>query len=109
MDVVNDSIGLLVLFLEPVGEDRWLRPGERFRIRTDYRGDEPAFSVTYWVNDGDRAAGIENVTVWVENGGVDAEVSDVDGADVDCGHQRPEDIDRKWQANLEKAKSPEKR
>jgi hypothetical protein len=104
MDVCNDSGGLLVLWLEPLGEDRWLKPGERFRIRTDYGGDEPGFSVSYWVKDEDRATGIENVTVWVENGDAYAEVTDVDGAVVECGHQRPEEIDRKWRADLEKAK-----
>jgi hypothetical protein len=28
MDVHNDTAGWLVLWLEPFGEDRWLRPGE---------------------------------------------------------------------------------
>ncbi|MEV6604933.1 hypothetical protein [Kutzneria sp. NPDC051319] len=67
-EVQNDSDGWLVLWLEPLGEDRWLKPGERVRVCTDYRGEEMAFSVTYWVRNEDRAAGIENVSVWVENG-----------------------------------------
>lgn len=98
MDVHNDSGGWLVLWLEPLGEDRWLKPGDRFRIRTDYVGDDPAFSVTYWVDNDDRAAGIENVNVWVENGDVDAEVTDAAGVIVECGHQCPDEVTRKREA-----------
>ena len=100
MDVHNDSQGWLVLWLEPLGEDRWLRPGERLRVRTDYLGDEPAFAVTYWAHDDDRAAGIENINVCIENGDVHAEITDASGNRVECGHQRPDEIGRKWQAGL---------
>jgi hypothetical protein len=98
MDVRNDSGGWLTLWLEPLGEDRWLRPGETFRVRSDYRGDDLAFSVNLWVDDDDRAAGIENVAVWIENGNCYAEVTDTAGNAIECGHQRPEEIDRKWAA-----------
>jgi hypothetical protein len=103
IDVRNDSAGWLVLWLEPLGEDRWLRPGEMFRVRTECLGDDPAFSVTVWGNDDDRAAGIENVTVWVLNGDVYAEVTDAVGDVVECGHQCPADVDRKWRSLAEEA------
>ncbi|MVU78482.1 hypothetical protein GPX89_14655 [Nocardia sp. ET3-3] len=101
MDVCNDSTGWLILWLEPLGEDRWLRPSERVRIRTDYRGDDLAFSVTTWVDQRDRADGIENIAVCVENGDCRAEVTDANGAVVECGHQRPERIAKRWQAERE--------
>ncbi|WP_052440120.1 hypothetical protein [Streptacidiphilus albus] len=103
MDVRNDSKGWLVMWLEPLGEDRWLRPDETFRVRSDYNGDELAFSITFWVDDNDRSAGIENVAVWIENGDCYAEVVDRAGNLIECGHQRPAEVDRRWQAALEEA------
>ncbi|MEV6104240.1 hypothetical protein AB0M28_05915 [Streptomyces sp. NPDC051940] len=98
MEVRNDSKGWLILWLEPLGEDRWLEPGETFRIRSNYDGDELAFSVTCWVDEEDRAAGIENVAVWIEAGDCDAQVTDRAGNVVECGHHRPVEVDRKWTA-----------
>src|ERR1051325_9132728 len=103
MDVRNDSKSWLVMWLEPLGEDRWLKPDEKFQVRSDYNGDELAFSVSYWVDDQDRSAGIENVAVWIENGDCYAEVVDGAGNLVECGHQRPAEVDRRWQAALEEA------
>ncbi|MFF4895872.1 hypothetical protein [Streptomyces sp. NPDC001068] len=103
MDVRNDSEGWLIMWLEPLGEDRWLRPDEAFRVRSDYSGDELAFSVSYFVGDDDRAAGIENVAVWIENGGPDAEIVDGKGNRVECGYQRPAEVDSRWQAALDEA------
>ncbi|MFB7294209.1 hypothetical protein [Actinacidiphila glaucinigra] len=97
MDVRNDSTGWLTLWLEPLGEDRWLKPGETFRVRSDYQGNDLAFSVNLWVDDGDRSAGIENVAVWIENGDCYAEVTDAAGNVIECGHQRPEKINKKWE------------
>lgn len=102
LDVKNDSPGWLVLWLEPLGEDRWLKPGERFRVRTDYLGDEPALSVSYWSSPDDLAAGIENINVWVEHGDAYAEVTDSAGNLIECGHQRPDEVDRRWQESLAK-------
>ncbi|GAA1030793.1 hypothetical protein GCM10009557_24030 [Virgisporangium ochraceum] len=96
MDVRNRSSGLLVLWLEPLGEDRWLQPGERFRIRTDYQGEELAFSVDMWIDTDDRAVGIENMAVWVEHGDCYAEVTDRAGNTIECGHNRPPEIDERW-------------
>ncbi|MFE1289749.1 hypothetical protein [Streptomyces sp. NPDC058751] len=104
MEVCNDNTGLLVLWLEPLGEDRWLEPGEAFRVRSDYDGDELAFSVTCWADEEDRAAGIENVTVWVEAGDWDAQVTDRSGNVIECGHHRPEEIDRRWTERAEEAR-----
>ncbi|MFG2963705.1 hypothetical protein ACGFZS_10505 [Streptomyces sp. NPDC048288] len=104
MEVRNDNAGRLIVWLEPLGEDRWLAPGEVFRIQSDYTGDDQAFSVTSWVNDEDRAAGIENITVWIDNGDCYAQVTDRAGNIIECGHQRPEEINMKWAAATEEAR-----
>jgi hypothetical protein len=106
VDIHNDTRGWLVLWLEPLGEDRWMRAGERFRVRTDYLGDDPAFAVSFWSHEADRAAGIEHVTVWVEHGNPLAEVTDDAGAVVECGHQRSEEFDREVQARLAELELP---
>ncbi|OJF15222.1 hypothetical protein BG844_05785 [Couchioplanes caeruleus subsp. caeruleus] len=100
--MTNSYAGWLTLWLEPLGEDRWLRPGETFRIRSDYDGEERDFVVDFWVDDEDRAAGIANVTVSIERGNPDAEVTDDNGGLVECGHQRPPEIDQKWAKAREK-------
>lgn len=94
--IKNSSAGWLVLWLEPLGEDRWLKAGERFLIRSDYAGTELPFSIDYWTDEEDRAAGIENVTVWVENGGCDPDIVDEAGNVLECGHQRPDAVNQKW-------------
>ncbi|MFE6888174.1 hypothetical protein [Streptomyces sp. NPDC057694] len=104
MEVRNDYKGWLVLWLEPLGEDRWLEPGETFRIRSDYDGDALAFSVTCWADEEDRAAGIENMAVWIEAGDCYAQVTDRLGNVIECGHHRPEEINRKWSAAAEEAR-----
>jgi hypothetical protein len=84
MEVRNDSEGLVELFLEPLGEDRWLTPGETFTIRSDYEGDEEPFEVT----DERGLDGTGAVVVWPHACG-EVEVFDDSGALVECGHQRP--------------------
>ena len=42
--------------------------GGDFQIRSPYAGDELEFIVNHWVKDDDRTAGIENVTLWIQNG-----------------------------------------
>jgi hypothetical protein len=98
MTVGNSFTGWLCLWLEPLGEDRWLRSGETFRISSDYDGDKADFHVDYWVGDEDRAVGIENVTVWIQYGNPYAEVTDGLGNLVECGHQRPPEVAAKWAA-----------
>ncbi|GHJ47398.1 hypothetical protein Cs7R123_47400 [Catellatospora sp. TT07R-123] len=97
--VTNDFEGWLAVWIEPLGEDRWLRPDERMTIRSDYTGQEPAFTVQYWANACDRAAGIENVTIWINEGNCYPEVVDGEGLVVECGHQRPDVIALRRQAH----------
>jgi hypothetical protein len=101
MDVRNDSKGWLTMWLEPLGEDRWLKPDETFRVCSDYNGDDLSFSVNFWADDHDRSAGIENIAVWIENGDCSAKVVDNEGNVIECGHQRPDDVNKRWQATLE--------
>jgi len=98
MHVRNGSSRWLVVWLEPQGEDRWLEHGEMLCIRTDNNGEKLAFDVEYHSNDEERAAGIENVTIYVENCSLDVDVTDEEGVFVECGHKRPEEIDREWAA-----------
>lgn len=102
VSVYNSSKGLLTLWLEPLGEDRWLQPGETFVIRSNYTGDESAFTLNPWVSDEDRCAGIENVNVWVDEGDcMSVIVVDLAGNVIECGHQRPAEIDERWRATDE--------
>lgn len=97
--VSNSSDDWLVVWLEPLGEDRWLRPGERFTIHDNHDGPNTPFEIVYWASDDDRAAGIENLTVWINEGDpFTTEVHDRSGAVVECGHQRPPEVDQKWSA-----------
>lgn len=98
MSVRNDYAGRLLLWLEPLGEDRWLRPDETFHIATDYHGDESAFSVVTWADEVYRADGIEQMAVWVEHGDFYATVTDSAGNSIECGHNRPVEIHRRWMA-----------
>ncbi len=100
MAIRNDSAGWLVLWLEPLGEDFWLRPAETFQVRSPYAGAELEFIVSYW--DNDRTAGIENVTLLIQNGDpFKVVVTDGTGAVVECGHGRPVEIAEKWAVQRE--------
>jgi hypothetical protein len=98
MHIRNGSSRWLVVWLEPWGEDRWLERNEMLCIRTDNNGEKLAFDVEYHANDEERADGIENVTIYVENCSYDITVTDEEGNHVECGHKRPAEIDRKWGA-----------
>jgi len=100
----NESTRWLVLWLEPIGEDRWLKPGETFRIRSDYTGDEVEFSFHFRGEESVEKAFFSCVTVWVHNGNPCAEIIDQDGNAVECGHQRPVEIARKWEADAAASK-----
>ncbi|MFE4458305.1 hypothetical protein ACFROC_13225 [Nocardia tengchongensis] len=96
MDVANRSQSWLVLWLEPWGEDRWLKPGESFRITTDYHGEGLDFTVGFSVSDDGRCIRTENLTVWVEHG-TRVEVTDSGtGGQIECGHQRPVEVEQAW-------------
>ncbi|MFI1988998.1 hypothetical protein [Actinoplanes sp. NPDC020271] len=96
MDIKNSGTGWLVMWLEPLGEDRWLKPGEKFRVQADYTGTESPFTVDHWTDPADRAAGIEHMSVWIEYGDCYAKVTDEAGAVIECGHQRPAAVDHEW-------------
>ena len=91
VEVQNDFDHWLVLWLEPLGEDRWLRPGDRFRIRSNYNGDDLAFTVSLVADSAGVAAPVRNVVVWVQLGEY-AEVTGEAGAVIECGHQRPAEV-----------------
>jgi len=103
-DVENSSTHWLVAWLEPLGEDRWLRPGEKLHFRTDYVGEDAPFAVDYWANDEDHEDGIANINV-VHQFGRGVEVTDMAGNAVECGYQRPEEIEKRWQAAMNRPKA----
>ncbi|KQX71462.1 hypothetical protein [Streptomyces sp. Root1310] len=85
--VRNSGSELLELILEPYGSDHWMRPGETFVIWTLGRpgdgesgaaGTSEAFEVEHTPG---------TVTVYAEV--LPAYVGDVDGNEIDCGHNRP--------------------
>ena len=99
----NDFNDWLVLWLEPLGEDRWLRPGDRFRIRSTYNGDDLAFTVSLVGDSAGVAAPVRNVAVWVQLGDSYAEVTDEAGAVIECGHRRPAEVSARWATQNEEA------
>jgi hypothetical protein len=69
-----------MLWMEPLGDDRWLRPGEAFQTRPDCLGDEPAFFIDPWSADQSRSAGVGNVNVSALQGnGITVTVTDETG------------------------------
>jgi len=80
LPVRNSRIERLMLFLEPYGEDYWLRPGEECIVTSGPPDPDPAFGLE--LTD-------EGVTVYFE--GPHAEVRAADGAILQVGHQRPAD------------------
>lgn len=78
---------IVTVWLEPWGRDYWMRPGDVFIIESDDRvsceqaNDDPPFEVS-----------------WLENGimvgvMVDSTVRGRDGIELECGYQRPVDLD----------------
>jgi hypothetical protein len=101
VDITNSVAEWLVVWLEPYGRDYWLKPGERVRVQNTYSGDEAAFELDFWAEAADRAAGIENVNCCV-NEGYDTVVVNPDGIPLDCGYQRPDHVDARWQAAFDR-------
>ncbi|MGW0602271.1 hypothetical protein ACWD11_34940 [Streptomyces sp. NPDC002776] len=93
----NDTEKILTVWIEPLGEDYWMNPKERFTIATQTAvsedSDEAPFDVVF--HD-------QGVSVWV-NIGFEAVVRDQSGTEVDCGHQRPLEVMRKWTEEAEAA------
>lgn len=75
------------LFIEPYGEDFWMKPADAFEVVPMGDGNVQ-FSVVI-------ATGL--ITVWLYEDGdpynmlLDCEVVDAGGEKLECGHQRPSD------------------
>ncbi|MEU2455071.1 hypothetical protein ABZ605_33920 [Streptomyces sp. NPDC012765] len=86
----NDNKKVLGVWVEPWGEDYWMKPEDQFTIVTDtpedVHSDEAPFEVVF--HD-------QGVSVHV-NIGYEAAVYDHAGNKVDCGHQRPIEVLRTW-------------
>ncbi|MFE7484492.1 hypothetical protein [Streptomyces sp. NPDC057552] len=86
LPVENAGVGDLWLFVEPYGEDYWLKPGEVFTVAPEVEGIDVWFST---------AISQEGITVWLYEDGDPAKVvleytvTDADGKRLECGHQRP--------------------
>ena len=79
MLVQNNGDKLLELWLEPLAEDYWLRPGEAVMVTSYGHWDDHPFET---VHEPDR------IMVWATS--YFATVSDSSGEEVPVGHQRPE-------------------
>ncbi|MCJ0869302.1 hypothetical protein [Streptomyces sp. AP-93] len=86
----NDTKKTLGIWVEPWGEDYWMKPGEKFTIVTDTPKDTDPDEAPFEVLFHDQGA-----SVWV-NTGYKATVYDHSGNEVDCGHQRPIEVLRAW-------------
>ncbi|MFD8012660.1 hypothetical protein [Streptomyces sp. NPDC058955] len=93
----NDSGKVLAVWLEPLGEDYWMNPEEGFIVSTETAQNEGPDEVPF-----DVVFHEQGVSVWV-NVGLEAVVRDQSGAEVDCGHQRPLEVLRKWTKAAEAA------
>ncbi|XQE89436.1 hypothetical protein ACN24M_33090 [Streptomyces microflavus] len=82
----NVGGGNLWLFVEPYGEDYWLKPGQVFTVAPEVEGIDGWFST---------AVCQEGITVWLYEDGdptkvvLEYTVSYADGTRLECGHQRP--------------------
>ncbi|MER5228300.1 hypothetical protein [Streptomyces flaveus] len=93
----NDTEKILGIWVEPWGEDYWMNPKEQFTVTTEtpegVDSDEEPFDVVF--HD-------QGVSVCV-NIGYEAIVYDQSGSEVDCGHQRPLEVLRRWTEAAEAA------
>ncbi|WP_308315132.1 hypothetical protein [Streptomyces sp. C3-3] len=86
LPVENAGDSDLWLFIEPYGEDYWLKPGEVFTVAPEAEGIDVWFSTVVCQ---------EGITVWLYEDGDPAKVvleysvTDANGTRLDCGHQRP--------------------
>ncbi|WP_327170192.1 hypothetical protein OG471_01065 [Streptomyces sp. NBC_01336] len=93
----NDSKKMLGIWVEPWGEDYWMKPEDQFTIVTDTpedaHSDEAPFEVVF--HD-------QGISVHVNIGYV-ATVYDQSGNEAGCGHQRPLEVLRAWTESAEAA------
>jgi protein involved in polysaccharide export with SLBB domain len=71
---------VFALYLEPWGDDYWLRPGDEVNITT-VENQEPGGRFSIDLHD-------DGIQLWVETG-TDAVVASASGELLACGHQRP--------------------
>ncbi|MFJ5220404.1 hypothetical protein ACIP98_37675 [Streptomyces sp. NPDC088354] len=77
------------LFIEPYGEDFWMKPGDSFTVVPIREQSNVEFSVV---------VAADLLTVWLYEDGdpynaiLDYEVVDAHGSKLACGHQRPADV-----------------
>lgn len=81
LPVANNGDRLLELWLEPVGQDYWLRPGESVVVTSYGHWDGHPFETAH---EPDR------ITVWCTSWF--ATVTGHDGQEVPGGHQRPDGV-----------------
>ncbi|ONI77348.1 hypothetical protein ALI144C_33565 [Actinosynnema sp. ALI-1.44] len=79
--VHNNGDRLLELFLEPIGQDYWLRPGESVVVTSYGHWDDHPFETVY---EPDR------ITVWCTSWF--ATVTYPNGQEVPEAHQRPDEV-----------------
>ncbi|MFZ4296913.1 hypothetical protein ACOZE3_03180 [Streptomyces cinereoruber] len=90
LPVQNGGKGLFCLFVEPYGEDFWLKPGDEFTVVPGADASDPQFTVV---------AATDRLVVWIYEGGdpdkvvVDYTVVDSSGTELECGHQWSADRD----------------
>lgn len=90
LPVQNGSKDLFCLFIEPYGEDFWLRPGDEFIVVPGDDAPDPQFTVV---------AATDRQVVWIFEGGdpekvvVDYSVIDSNGTELECGYQWPAEQD----------------
>ncbi|AZM88312.1 hypothetical protein [Streptomyces sp. W1SF4] len=74
------------LFVEPYGEDYYLKPGEVFTVAPADEGIDVWFTTLVWEG---------GITVWLYEDGdptrivFECTVTDANGTVLECGHQRP--------------------
>ncbi|MFJ5117967.1 hypothetical protein [Kitasatospora sp. NPDC088548] len=93
----NDTEKTLGIWVEPWGEDYWMKPNEKFTIVTDTPKDTDPDEAPFEVVFHDQGA-----SVWA-NIGYQPTVYDHSGNEVDCGHQRPVEVPRAWTEAAEAA------
>ncbi|MFE9805905.1 hypothetical protein [Streptomyces sp. NPDC005548] len=87
LPVVKAGVTDVCLFVEPYGEDFWMRPADAFQIVSMSDANVHFEVVT----------STDLITVWLYEDGdpynmiLDYEVMDARGEKLECGHQRPAD------------------
>ncbi|MGA5822901.1 hypothetical protein ACPC54_34195 [Kitasatospora sp. NPDC094028] len=87
----------LGIWVEPWGEDYWMKPGEKFTVVADTPEDADPEEASFEVVLHDQGA-----SVWVTTGPQPYVYGNA-GNELDCGHQRPLDVLRTWTENMEAA------